>query len=162
MLAVLLAAFGGALGLKAFEERQFADNTILVQQSREAEALAGNVRAELIASRARMEGLLLSGASLETIRLRVPFDAVSERPPPDGVWAQLADKEGVRVFAQNAQGKWIAGVRASAALMPQALAGRSFYLDSATGAPPDARFETVNLQRTATACAPVSDAGISA
>jgi len=162
MLVVLLAAFGGSLALKAFEERQFSDNSILVQQSREAETLAGHVWAELVASRARMEGLLLTGASLEAIRRGVPFDAVSERSPPAGVWAQLADKEGVRVFAQNSQGHWISGIRAGAALMPEALADRSFYLASTASTPMNARFDTVDFKRSAVACAPVSNAGIAA
>ncbi len=68
-----------------------------------------------------MEGLLLTGASLEAIRRGVPFDAVAEREPPAGVWAQLADDEGVRVFAKNTQGRWVSGVRTSTALMPQPL-----------------------------------------
>lgn len=104
MLTVLMIAFGGALALKAFEERQSADTSTLVQQQREAETLAGHVRAELISSRARMEGLLLTGAPLEAIRRGVPFDAVAEREPPAGMWAQLADDDSVRVFAKNAQG----------------------------------------------------------
>jgi two-component system cell cycle sensor histidine kinase PleC len=160
MLGVLLAAFAGSLALKAYEERQFSDNSILIQQSREAETLAGHVRAELIASRARMEGFLLTGASLEAIRRGVPFDAVSERSPPAGAWAQLADKEGVRVFAQNAQGRWISGIRDGAALMPEPLAGRSFYLASASSTAMNARFEMTAFKRSAVACAPVSDAGI--
>ena len=49
MLSLLMLAFGGSLALKAFEERQFADSAILAQQVREVEALAGHVRAELIA-----------------------------------------------------------------------------------------------------------------
>jgi two-component system, cell cycle sensor histidine kinase PleC len=162
MLAVLLTAFGGALGLKAFEERQSADNTLLIQQSREAEALAGHIRAELTTARARMEGLLLTGASLEAIRRGVPFDAVVERAPPEGVWAQLADKDRVRVFAQDLQGKWIAGVKTSAAMMPQALSGRNFYLAATVNTPARARFETVDTRRITTACAPVSNAGLSA
>ncbi|HVY89216.1 MAG TPA: PAS domain-containing sensor histidine kinase [Hyphomonadaceae bacterium] len=162
MLSVLLAAFGGALVLKALEERQASDNAVLTQAAREAEALAGHVRAELIASKSRMEGLLLTGASLESIRRGVPFDAVAERTPPSGAWAQLADKEGVRVFAQDNQHRWVSGLKASAALMPQPLEGRSFNLASAASMPMNARFETVDFQRSAVACAPVSDAGVAA
>lgn len=162
MLCVLMLAFGGSLALKALEERQSSDSVILTQQTREAETLAGHVRAELIASRARMEGLLLTGASLEAIRRGVPFDAVSERQPPAGVWAQLADKEGVRVFAQDSRGRWTSGVRASVALMPEALDGRSFYLTPATSAVLSVRFEQVDFKRSAVACAPVSNAGIAA
>ncbi|HEX5007637.1 MAG TPA: hypothetical protein VFV70_11020, partial [Hyphomonadaceae bacterium] len=106
MLSVLMLAFGGALALKAFEERQSADNASLIQQTREAETLAGHVRAELIAARSRMEGLLINGASLEAIRRGVPFDAVSVREPPPGVWAQLSAKEGVRVYAIDTAGLW--------------------------------------------------------
>ncbi len=162
MLTLLLLAFGGALALKAVEERQFADSAILSEQTREAETLAGHVRAELIASRARMEGLLLTGASLEAIRRGVPFDAVSERQPPQGVWAQLADKEGVRVFAQTSSGRWISGARASAAMMPEALDGRSFYLSAEASTQMNARFEHAGFQRNAVACAPVGNAGIAA
>ncbi|MDP3495463.1 MAG: HAMP domain-containing sensor histidine kinase [Hyphomonadaceae bacterium] len=162
MLTILMLAFGGALALKAFEERQFADTSTLVQQQREAETLAGHVRAELIASRARMEGLLLTGASLEAIRRGVPFDAVSEREPPAGMWAQLADGEGVRVFAKNSQGRWISGIRTSSALMLQPLDGRKFHLVPADAMPMNARFESVDFERAAVACAPVENAGITA
>ena len=162
MLSILMLAFGGSLALKALEERQTSDGAILMQQTREAEALAGHVRAELIASRARMEGLLLTGASLEAIRRGVPFDAVSERLPPDGVWAQLADNDGVRVFAQDSSGRWVSGVRASVALMPEAVGGRSFYLAAVSSTLMNARFDTVDFHRSAIACAPVANAGIAA
>ena len=162
MLTVLMIAFGGALALKAFEERQSADTSTLVQQQREAETLAGHVRAELVSSRARMEGLLLSGASLEAIRRGVPFDAVAEREPPAGMWAQLADDDSVRVFAKNSQGRWISGIRTSSALMLQPREDRKFYLVPADGMPMNARFEAVDFERSAVACAPVDDAGIAA
>jgi two-component system cell cycle sensor histidine kinase PleC len=162
MLSILMLAFGGSLALKAFEERQFADNTILTQQAREAEALAGHIRADLVASRARMEGLLLTGASLEAIRRGVKFDAVAERSPPEGAWAQLADKSGVRVFAQNSQGRWISGLRSKDSVLPEALDGRAFHLVPSESIPASARFETVDFERSAVACAPVENAGIAA
>jgi two-component system, cell cycle sensor histidine kinase PleC len=162
LLTVLMLAFGASLALKAFEERQSADSAILSQQTREAETLAGHVRAELVAARARMEGLLINGASLEAIRRGVPFDAVSVREPPPGVWAQLADKEGVRVYAQNTQGQWIAGVRTEAALMLEPVGSRDFYLAPLSSVPMQARLETTDFKRSAVACAPVSDAGVAA
>jgi two-component system, cell cycle sensor histidine kinase PleC len=160
MLTLLMLAFGGALALKAVEERQFTDEAILAQQSREAEAIAGHIRAELVSSRARMEGLLLTGASLEAIRRGVPFEAVSEREPPAGAWAQLSDQDGVRVFSKDGKGRWVSGLRATATLLPEALGGRIFALLPGASAPLDAHFETVKLDRTSIACAPVSDAGI--
>ncbi len=157
-----MLAFGGSLVLKAFEERRFADNAVLTQQLREAEALSGHVRAELIASRSRMEGLLQTGASLETIRRGGQFDSVSERKPPEGAWAQLSDNEGARVFAKGPADRWVSGLRTSATLLPEPMNGRSFHLVSTSGAPLTARFETVDFERSATACAPVSDSGIAA
>ncbi|RYY98448.1 MAG: hypothetical protein EON61_19255, partial [Alphaproteobacteria bacterium] len=162
MLTVLMLAFGGALALKAFEERQFSDTTTLIQQQREADALAGHVRAELMSSRAKLEGLLLSGASLESIRRGVPFDAVAEREPPTGVWAQLAENDSVRVFAKDPEGRWVSGIKRRAKVIMEPLAGRSFYLVAAGNTPENTRFETVNLERTAVACAPVADAGVAA
>ncbi len=162
MLAVLMIAFGGALFLKAFDERQSTDTSTLVQQQREAEALAGHVRAELMSSRSKMEGLLLSGASLEAIRRGVPFDAVAEREPPAGAWAQLTDDEGVRIFSKNAQGRWISGINARAEVMMQPLAGRKFYLIPVDGMPVSAHFLQDELERSAVGCAPVSDSGIAA
>ncbi len=162
MLSLLMLAFGGSLVLKAFEERRFADNAVLTQQLREAEALSGHVRAELIASRSRMEGLLQTGASLETIRRGGQFDSVSERKPPEGAWAQLSDNEGARVFAKGPADRWVSGLRTSATLLPEPMNGRSFHLVSTSGAPLTARFETVDFERSATACAPVSDSGIAA
>lgn len=162
MLTVLMLAFGGSLALKAFEERQFADNAVLNQQQREAETLAGHVRAELIAARAKMEGLLVTGASLEAIRRGVPFDVVSEREPPAGVWAQLADDATVRIFAKTSQGRWISGMRTSKALMPEPLENRRFYLVPVNSIPMNARFEAVDFERSAVACAHVSNAGIAA
>lgn len=162
MLSVLMLAFGGALALKALEERQSADATLLTQQQREAETLAGHVRAELIAARAKMEGLLVTGAGLEAVRRGVPFDAVAERAPPADAWAQLAEDDAVRVFARSPQGRWVSGVRTSTALMPQPLEGRRFYLLPAAGAAMNARFESVGFERSAIACAPVANAGIAA
>jgi two-component system cell cycle sensor histidine kinase PleC len=162
MLTLLMLAFGGSLALKAFEERQFADNALLTQQMREAETLAGHVRADLIGSRARMEGLLQAGASLESLRRGAQLDAVAERAPPPGAWAQLADKDSVRVFAMNNQGRWISGLRPSVSLLPEALEGRKFHLVAADSIPMAARFESVNFERSAVACAPVGNAGIAA
>lgn len=162
MLSLLMIAFGGSLALKAFEERQFADNAILTQQLREAEALAGHVRAELIASRSRMEGLLQSGASLEAIRRGGNFDSVSERKPADGTWTQLSENESARVFARGPSDRWVSGLRATTTLLPKALNGRSFRLVTMSDQSLTARFETANSERIATACAPVSDAGIAA
>ena len=162
MLSLLMLAFGGSLVLKAFEERQFADNALLTQQLREAETLAGHVRAELITSRSRMEGLLQAGASLETIRRGAQFDSVSERSPPDGAWAQLSDNEGARVFAKGPSDRWVSGLRTSTTLLPEAMNGRAFHLVSTAGAALTARFETVDFERSSTACAPVGDSGIAA
>lgn len=161
MLTLLMLAFGGSLALKAFEERQFADNSTLIQQARESEALAGHVRAELVALRARMEGLLSTGASLEAVRRGAEVDAVSERMPPEGVWAQLVDEGGVRVFAK-AQDKWVQGTRAVAALMPEALDQRTFYLVPSGSIPLSARFESIDFERSAVACAPVPKTEIAA
>ena len=162
MLSLLMLAFGGSLALKAFEERQFADNAALTQQLREAETLAGHVRAELIASRARMEGLLQTGSALETIRRAGQFDSVSERKPAEGAWAQLSEKESVRVFAKGTSDRWVSGLRTSATLLPEAMNGRTFHLVATGGIPLTARFETVDFQRSAAACAPVGDSGIAA
>jgi two-component system cell cycle sensor histidine kinase PleC len=160
MLTLLMLAFGGALALKAVDERQTADEAILSQQLREAEALASHIRADLVSSRARMEGLLLSGASLEEIRRGVPFDAVNEREPPAGAWAQLFDQDGVRIYTQDSKGRWISGLRSTSTLLPKGAEGLTFALRPAVSAPVNSHFETVNLDRTSIACAPVSDAGI--
>ena len=162
MLSLLMLAFGGSLALKAFEERQFADSAVLTQQAREAEALAGHVRAELIASRAHMEGLLQTGASLEAVRRGVDFEAVAEREPPEGEWAQLADKSGVRVFAKNTQGRWVSGLRTKDSVVPEALDGRTFHLVPTESIPMAARFETVDFERSVVACAAIQNAGIAA
>lgn len=162
MLSLLLLAFGGSLALKAFEERQFADSAILTQQAREADTVAGHVRAELIASRARMEGLLQSGASLESIRRNAGFNAVSERAPPEGAWAQLADDDSIRVFTQAADGRWISGLRDKTSLLPEARDGRAFHLIDLGSLPLAARFETVNFERSSVACSPIGDSGIAA
>jgi len=162
MLVLLMLAFGGSLALKAFEERQFADGAVLAQQAREAEALSGHVRAELVASRARMEGLLLAGASLEAIRRGVMFDAVTEREAPDGAWAQLAEDSGVRVFARSPGGHWISGLRPQDTVLPAPTDGRVFRLFPDGSLSLQARFESVDGQRSAVACAPVAGAGIAA
>ena len=161
MLAVLLTAFGGALALKAWEERQSSDTAILTQQSREAAAVAGHVRAELISSRSRMEGLLLTGASLDLIRKGAHFDTVAERAPADNTWAQLVDHDSVRVFAQDNQGKWTSGVRAAKSFMP-VIDGRGLYLASTANAPVGPSFQSSDGQRLALACSPIEGADIAA
>jgi two-component system cell cycle sensor histidine kinase PleC len=109
-----------------------------------------------------MEGLVQAGASLESIRRGAQLDAVAERDPPPGAWAQLADKDNVRVFTQNSQGRWISGLRSSATLLPEPLDGRVFHLIGIDSIPMAARFESVNFERSAVACAPVGSAGIAA
>ncbi|MBI1361981.1 MAG: hypothetical protein GC155_17025, partial [Alphaproteobacteria bacterium] len=161
MLVLLVAAFGGALALKAWEERKDADRAILVEQSRNALAISGQVRAELVSSRARMEGLLLGGASLDAIRRGVPFDAVGERSPSNGAWAQLADQNSVRVYAQSNDGTWVSGLRSSQSLLP-ALDGHEVTLVSMSNSPPATMFKTVNGRRTALACSPISGSDLGA
>jgi two-component system cell cycle sensor histidine kinase PleC len=161
MLTVLLVAFAGALALKAWEERQSADTAILLQQSREAVAVASHVRAELMSSRARMEGLLLTGASLDAIRKGAHLDTVAERAPAGGVWAQLVDQDNVRVFAQDSQGKWTSGVRNAKSFMP-VIDGRGISLASVANAKAGSAFQTVDGQRLAVACSPIEGADITA
>jgi two-component system cell cycle sensor histidine kinase PleC len=161
MLVVLLAAFGGALALKAWEERQSADTAILTQQSREAVAVASHVRAELVSSRARMEGLLLTGASLDAIRKGAHFDTVAEHAPAEGAWAQLIDQNNVRVFAQDSQGKWVSGVRSAKSFMP-VIDRRGLYLASVANAPVRPSFQMADGQRLAVACSPIDGADIAA
>ena len=150
-----MLAFGGSLALKAFEERQSADSSMRIQHAREAEALAGHVRAELLGYRARMEGLLSAGASLELIRRETDFDAVSERESPDDVLAQLSEDNRVGIFARS-QGRSIQGLRKAEALLPQPAADRTFRLTPREADETTSRFETAGLERTVLACAPVA------
>ena len=156
MLTLLMLAFGGSLALKAYEERQFADNSTLVQQAREAEALAGHVRAELVGLQARMEALLMTGSSLEAVRRNAKLDAVSERVRRlEGVWAQLIENGGVRVYARTCRA---AGSRARAQRRPDAWKRwtSGISISRASGSIPlDPRFESADFERSAVACAPV-------
>lgn len=160
MLGVLLAAFAGALALKAWDEHQTADTATLLQQSREAIAVASHVRAELVSSRARMEGLLLTGSSLDAVRRGAHLETVTARAPADGDWAQLIDKNSVRVFAQDGRGKWFSGVRAAKSFMP-VIDGRGLYLASLAHALPRPTFQWVDGQRLAAACSAIDGADIS-
>jgi two-component system cell cycle sensor histidine kinase PleC len=162
MLVLLLAAFGGALGLKAWEDRQSADLAKLAQQASDARAVAGELAAKLVASRARMEGFLLTGASLEAIRKGVPFDTVGlgDRAPPAGVWAQLADKDSVRIFARDNSDHWVSGLRTKQSLLNEARYHGSVEFESAVNVSPLAHFTMLDGQRVASACAPLADAGI--
>jgi two-component system cell cycle sensor histidine kinase PleC len=160
MLSLLLAAFGGALALKAYEERQASEAATLTQQAREADALASHIRAELVSSRARMEGLLLTGASLETLRKSVPFEAVSMRDPPPGSWAQLGEGEDVRVFAQNKNGEWVSGVRSGESLMRQTAGANTLSLAPTSAVRLGSHFLNTDEGRRATACSPVPDTAI--
>ena len=162
MLVLLLVAFGGALGLKAWEERQSADHAKLARQGSDARAVAGELAAKLVASRARMEGFLLTGASLEAVRRGVPFVTVGlgDRAPPAGVWAQLADKDSVRIFARDKADRWVSGLRTKQSLLDEARYHGGVEFETAANASPVARFTMLDGQRVASACAPMADAGI--
>jgi two-component system cell cycle sensor histidine kinase PleC len=158
MLVLLLAAFGGALGLKAWEERQSADLAALEQQSSDARALASDVAANLLAARSRMEGFLKSGASLDAIRRGLDLQSVSESEPAGG-WAHIVDKDGVRVFATDNAGRWVSTLVPTRALQARSDGGVASIIAS-DGSRSPARFVSADGVRMASACAPIENAGI--
>ncbi|MEZ5937589.1 MAG: PAS domain-containing sensor histidine kinase [Hyphomonadaceae bacterium] len=158
MLALLLAAFAGALGLKAFDERRADDRAQLSRVYREAETAAGSVRADLMALRARMEGARFATSSLDSVRRATGLDAVTTQPAPDEAWAYLEDNGAVRVFAQSADGESISGLRTHFDLLPE---NGGAYLSAKSPIADGAVYAQGADGRRATACSAIPGAAFS-
>jgi two-component system, cell cycle sensor histidine kinase PleC len=161
MVSLLLAAFAGALGLKAWDERQTSDAAILSNQMRLAEDLSGRLEAELAGTRARLETLLKSGASIAAIDRMGDLSAAEADAPPGGHWAHIGEDGVLGVFVQAPGGQWITVTRTSEGVLPPLAAGESIYFADA-GSASSAGFEPAGWDRVAAACAPVngSDTGL--
>ncbi|MDZ4759690.1 MAG: PAS domain-containing sensor histidine kinase [Alphaproteobacteria bacterium] len=163
MLVLLLAAFGGALGLKAWEERQSADAATLAQQGREALALASHVRAELVTLRAQFEARLRTGGGLEDIQRFVPLETVEYRAPPSAeTWAEADGASGVRLYVRDRKGDWASGVASVSSIIPAALGASTPALIPLDTAILSTGFTTLGTSRAAIACVPVAGAAVAA
>jgi two-component system cell cycle sensor histidine kinase PleC len=162
VMTLLLIAFGGALALKAVEDRQSAEAAILAQQSNEALALAGYVRAELTAVRARLEGALAAGGGLETARRGLDLSDVRTETELPEVWAAIEGDSGIRVFAAAAGAATVSALIDEAGIKPESPAERTIYLAAPTETDRRARFVSLYGQRMALACSPIAGTDIAA
>jgi two-component system cell cycle sensor histidine kinase PleC len=161
VLIALMTAFGLALVLLAVEDRRRSDTALLEQQARESLALAAQVRAELTEVHARMEGLILTGASQEEIREGAPFRMTGRAGPKSAGWAELAD-DGVNIFALDPDAGWVWGFLPEEEFLPVAETGRTFTLTRLADTQLTARFISMGGDRAVLACSRLGDTGLAA
>ncbi len=162
-LLILFTAFGGALGLKAWEERRSANDALRAQQSREAMAIASYARSEINRAQAAFETALEMGHDVTSAAaaadLKSPRAVIS---PADGMMAQLSASDTIDVFAKDVTGNWWSASLNTASLMPSPAGGRSFSLVDGIRSTAGASIDGLTLQsRRVQACAPVNGSSAS-
>jgi two-component system, cell cycle sensor histidine kinase PleC len=148
MLSLLLFAFAGALGLKAWEEARLADSILLRDQLLLARQAAARIDGVVLTALARAEAVGQRGARpSEIVRSSGLSDVATGEPKP----VALVDLVGsdLRVHFPMASGSWGAGTLATAPILGEL----RIDAELTNNAPVGARFENVAGRRHATACA---------
>ncbi len=163
VLLMLFTAFAGTLGVKAWQERASQNDSLMALQAREAMAIAGYVRSELVRSQTAMEIVLQRGEDPNTAKniaglsdIRATIEAEAEGG------SILSDTEHASIYAQNSTGEWWEGLLPISKLMPTPEGQRSFKLSSVQGQSLGAKVERISMDRRVSACAPVGETQISA
>ncbi|MBB34020.1 MAG: histidine kinase [Hirschia sp.] len=163
VLTVLLIAFGGALGLKAWEERRASDDAHAAQQARESMAIASIARAELVRIQTRFETALQLGSDSDAAAKLANVDTPERMSPATPTIAELANGETFRIYAKDSNERWWSASAEIKHLLPAPRGDRSFKLVDTRVSPSGVRFEADGLSsRTITACSPLTGSKISA
>ncbi len=109
VLSLLFVAFGGGLGLKAWEESRLASTNRHARQIIEAQSAAGRVEVAAASARARLEGALLvaSVRSIAGSQTGLSDIKTSAAAPPSRM--ELLEDGRLRLHAQARDGRWVSG-----------------------------------------------------
>lgn len=161
VLFMLFTAFAGTLGIKAWQERLGQNDDLMALQAREALAIGGYVRSELVRSQTQMEMALKTkmktSSILETANLTQITESDAETAAVNG---QLLDTEFAAIYAKDISGKWWEGKLPVSKLTPTPEGERTFSLAKSSSSQLGASVERIGMMRRATACAPVGDTQI--
>ena len=163
LLAVLIVTFGGALGLKAMEERRSADTALAAQQAREAMAVGGYVRSELARAQSTFETALMSGKNPRDAAAMAKLSNPVSANASNTVLGELGGQNRVKVFARDPSNRWWSAEVSTDTLLPAETVDRRYSLRHTSIAPSGTSinrqtFETRNIS----SCAPISESAISA
>ena len=163
VLGLLFVAFGGALGLKAHEERRASDDALKAQQIRESMTVASMARAEIVRIQTAYQIALQYERSPEKAAELAGLNTPEQITPEGAAIASLAGEDLVRVFAQDGGREWWSATVPTKALTPTARGDRQFYLSDTRVAPSGVRMSRDGLQSMVTeACSPISETTVSA
>lgn len=158
MLVILFLAFGGALGIKAYEDYRASTAQQLSSVVSASQSLAGHIGVALADRRTRLETLLTVDASPSRIRDLGSFSRVQNQSPTGASWARLSETGEVEIFARDANGSWT-----SAAVPSDDILGNTGNAAvTLTDRPPRSSFQIVDGSRQAHACTQVLDTQLSA
>ncbi len=155
VLTLLFIAFGGALGMKAWEEHRTHQEVMLSQQVTEAAAVAGYTRSEILSAQAALNTSILAGNS-ELAKKTAGFAQIMSGPDNVSTFAELTSDNQIMVYVNDVNGQNWTGISDLAGLTPDPQGGRSFKLERTSTASTHPSYKSVNGQRFARACAPVN------
>ena len=160
---LLFTAFGGALGLKGWEERRSSDAALEGQAAREALAVASMARAELVHIQTSFETALQSGLTVSNAASMAGLIAPEQRAPQGSATAVLDGSVSFSVFAQDSTDTWWSAQAPIDRLTPAPRGKRTFSLTDTRETPSGVSMQMDGLsQRLITACSPLSGSLISA
>ncbi len=163
VLLMLFAAFAGTLGVKAWQERLGQNDDLMALQAREAMAIGGYVRSELVASQTTMELILKRGGTSAQALTEAGLAQISQSNANSAQnGSKLVDTNFAAIYAQDSSGNWWEGRLPLSKLTPTPEGDRSFKLANSTQSDLGANVKRIGMKRQVNACAPVGDTQIAA
>ena len=161
VLFMLFTAFAGTLGIKAWQERLGQNDDLMALQAREALAVGGYVRSELVRAQTQMEMALKAKMNASSVLGTAGLAKISETEAETAsLSGRLLNEEFAAIYAQDASGTWWEGQLSVSKLTPNPEGGRAFSLANSSSSKLGASVERIGMMRRATACAPVGDTQI--
>lgn len=158
VLLMLFTAFAGTLGVKAWEERSAQNDALMAQQTREAMAIGGYVRSEVLRSQTAMDVILARSGSTSDAKKTAKLDkitrTITQKPNTQAI---LKDDSTAAIFSQDHNGQWWEGQISVARLTPTPEGERQFNVVKSSEAALGANVQRVGMSRRVSACAPIGE-----
>ncbi|MFC7290863.1 PAS domain-containing sensor histidine kinase [Hirschia litorea] len=162
VLAMLFTAFAGTLGVKAWEERTAQNDALMAQQTREAMAIGGYVRSEVLRSQTAMNVILERSTRIGEAKKAAKLDKISRTiAQQDDAEAILKNENHAAIFSKDINGQWWEGLLPLSRLTPTPEGEREFDIFSSSDISLGAKVERIGFSRKISACAPVGETQLS-
>lgn len=161
VLFMLFTAFAGTLGIKAWQERLGQNDDLMALQAREAMAIGGYVRSELVRAQTAMEFTLKDSGSTDLAASKANLTKISKSSATIAAGGTtLAANTHATIFAQDAAGEWWRGLLPIERLTPTPEGARSFDIIPYSRSDVGAGVVRIDMTRRVSACAPVGETQI--